>query len=253
MRKISAKNLVIFLGLIIASCSAKNDPQTKIRIVDLQGKSHPVATRIPDLNTQVLASQGRLKEEQAVIKNSTTEPNSQFSNPSDNSAFLNQNLAASQPNPSQVPAVPVVNNQFPTNQPQPTQFQPTQSSNVMISGGSAQKEQTVEYDLSKPDEAEMKSGKKVKFKVGQKIAVSESEAGKTKGFFAQIGSFSTMNNADKTLASMKKFHKGQIEIVDGDKTIYRVLLGPFPNRAKANEMVKKIKTSGHEAILVRNK
>jgi hypothetical protein len=245
MRKISAKNLVIFLGLIIASCSAKNDPQTKIRIVDLQGKSHPVATRIPDLNTQVLASQGRLKEEQSVIKNSTTEPNSQFSNPSDNS---NQNLAASQSNPPQAPTFSVVNNQFPTNQPQPTQ-----SSNVMISGGSVQKEQTVEYDLSKPDEAEMKSGKKVKFKVGQKIAVSESEAGKTKGFFAQIGSFSTMNNADKTLASMKKFHKGQIEIVDGDKTIYRVLLGPFPNRAKANEMVKKIKTSGHEAILVRNK
>jgi cell division protein FtsN len=248
MRKISAKNLVIFLGLIIASCSAKNDPQTKIRIVDLQGKSHPVATRIPDLNTQVLASQGRLQEEQTVIKNSTTEPNSQLPNPSDNSSFSSQNLAAPQSNPSQALAVPVVNNQVPTNQ-----SQTAQSSNVMIGGGSAQKEQTVEYDLSKPDEAEMEPSKKVKFKVGQKAVVSESVAGKTKGFFAQVGSFSTMNNADKTLASMKKFHKGQIEIVDGDKTIYRVLLGPFPNRAKANEMVKKIKTSGHEAILMRNK
>ena len=248
MRKISAKNLVIFLGLIIASCSAKNDPQTKIRIVDLQGKSHPVATRIPDLNTQVLASQGRLQEEQTVIKNSTTDPNSQLPNPSDNSAFSSQNLTAPQSNPSQAPIIPVVNNQVPTN---PSQT--VQSPNVMISGGSAQKEQTIEYDLSKPDEAEMAPSKKVKFKVGQKAVVSESAAGKTKGFFAQVGSFSTMNSADKTLAAMKKFHKGQIEIVDGDKTIYRVLLGPFPNRTKANEVVKKIKTSGHEAILVRNK
>ncbi|MES2961631.1 MAG: SPOR domain-containing protein [Pseudomonadota bacterium] len=241
MRKISAKNFVVFLGLIIASCSAKNDPQTKIRIVDLQGKSHPVATRIPDLNTQVLASQGRLQEEQTVIKNSTTDPKSQLPNPSDNSAFSSQNLSSPQSNPSQVP---VATNQAPT--------QTAQSSNVMIGGGSAQKEQTVEYDLSKPDEAEV-APKKVKFKVGQKAAVSESVAGKTKGFFAQVGSFSTMNSANQTLASMKKFHKGQIEIVDGDKTIYRVLLGPFPNRVKANAMVKKIKTSGHEAILVRNK
>jgi len=248
MIKISAKNFVIFLGLIIASCSAKNDPQTKIRIVDLQGKSHPVATRIPDLNTQVLASQGRLQEEQTVIKNSTTDPKSQLPNPSDNSAFSSQNLAAPQSNPSQAPTVPVVTNQAPTN---PTQT--VQSPNVMIGGGSAQKEQTIEYDLSKPDGAEVATSKKVKFKVGQQAIVSESIAGKTKGFFAQVGSFSTMNSADKTLASMKQFHKGQIEIVDGDKTIYRVLLGPFPNRAKANEMVKKIKTSGHEAILVRNK
>jgi len=244
MRKISVKNLVIFLGLIIASCSAKNDPQTKIRIVDLQGKSHPVATRIPDLNTQVLASQGRLQQEQTVIKNSTTEPNSQLPNPSDSSAFSSQNLANPQSNPSQAQTFPTLNNQSPTNQ-----SQAAQPSNVMIGGGSAQKEQTVVYDLSKPDEAEMASSKKVKFRVGQKAAASESEA----GFFAQVGSFSTMNNADKTLASMKKFYKGQIAIVDGDKTIYRVLLGPFPNRAKANEMVKKIKTSGHEAILVRNK
>ena len=243
MRKISAKNLVIFLGLIIASCSAKNDPQTKIRIVDLQGKSHPVATRIPDLNTQVLASQGRLQEEQTVIKNSTTETNSQPPNPSNNSAFSSQNLAVLRSNPSQASAIPVINNKSQT----------AQSSNVMIGGSSMQKEQTVEYDLSKPDEAEMASSKKVKFKVGQKAVVSESVAGKIKGFFAQVGSFSTMNSADKTLASMKKFHKGQIEIVDGDKTIYRVLLGPFPNLAKANEMIKKIKTSGHEAILVRNK
>jgi cell division protein FtsN len=243
MRKISAKNLVIFLGLIIASCSAKNDPQTKIRIVDLQGKSHPVATRIPDLNTQVLASQGRLQEEQTVIKNSTTDSKSQLPNPSDNSAFSSQNLTAPQSNPSQAPAVPVINNQ--------AQINP--SPNVMIGGGSAQKEQTVEYDLSKPDEAEVATSKKVKFKIGQKAVVSESVTEKAKGFFAQVGSFSTMNSADKTLASMKKFYKGQIEIVDGDKTIYRVLLGPFPNRAKANEMVKKIKTSGHEAILVRNK
>ena len=244
MRKISVKNLVIFLGLIIASCSAKNDPQTKIRIVDLQGKSHPVATRIPDLNAQVLASQGRLQQEQTVIKNSTTEPNSQLPNPSDSSAFSAQNPVVPQSNPSQAPTFQIVNNQAPTNQ-----SQAAQSSNVMIGGGSAQKEQTVEYDLSKPDEAEMAPSKKVKSRTGPKAEASETVA----GFFAQVGSFSTMNNADKTLASMKKFHKGQIEIVDGDKTIYRVLLGPFPNRAKANEMVKKIKTSGHEAILVRNK
>jgi cell division protein FtsN len=52
---------------------------------------------------------------------------------------------------------------------------------------------------------------------------------------------------------MRKFHRGKIEIIEGDKAIHRVLLGPFPNRKKAKEMVKKIASSGHEAILVRSK
>ena len=52
---------------------------------------------------------------------------------------------------------------------------------------------------------------------------------------------------------MQKFHSGKIETVAGNKTIYRVWLGPFDNRDDANNMVKNIATSGHEAILVKGK
>ena len=44
-----------------------------------------------------------------------------------------------------------------------------------------------------------------------------------KGLFVQVGSFSNSENAAKTLAKMNKFHKGHVETVTGDKTIYRVL------------------------------
>jgi cell division protein FtsN len=69
----------------------------------------------------------------------------------------------------------------------------------------------------------------------------------------QVGSFSNLSRAQEKLQEMQKFHKGKIETVDGEKTFYRALLGPFANKAKATQLMKKIKASGREAVLLRNK
>lgn len=242
MKKIFGKNFVIFLSLIFVSCSAKNEQQTKIRIVDLQGKSHPVSTKIPDLNVQALVSQGRLQDEQ-----------SSFYNP----AFESQQNVA----PRNHPAALAETEQL----PQPIQAikqAPQPSANITVNAGVVQGEQAVEYDLSESEAVEKPSAKKkLKPRVAKKSVdiVDKSTASKavaaapkTGKFFVQVGSFSSVDNANKTLGLMKKFYRGEVETVDGDKVIHRVLLGPFANKAQASAMVKKITTSGHPAILVKN-
>lgn len=245
MKRIFGKNFVIFLSLILVSCSAKNEQQTKIRIVDLQGKSHPVSTKIPDLNVQALASQGRLQDEQGSFNSSAVESQ--------------QNMA-----PRNTPAALAETEQL----PQPIQAikqdpqQPSKSSNIAVNAGLAQGEQAVEYDLAESEEVEKPAAKKkLKSRAAKKPVEIVEESGaakevaatpKTGKFFVQVGSFSSSDNANKTLNLMKKFYRGEVETVDGDKVIYRVLLGPFANKGQASAMVKKITASGHPAILVKN-
>lgn len=243
MKKFFGKNLVIFLSLIFVSCSAKNEQQTKIRIVDLQGKSHPVSTKIPDLNVQALVSQGRLQDEQSSFHNPALESQ--------------QNVL-----PKNMPSALAETEQM----PQPIQAikqAPQRPTATVVNAGSVQAaEQAVEYDLSESEAVEKPATKKKSKSRGAKKVVEivdESAAKqevvaapKTGKFFVQVGSFSSMENANKTLSSMKKFHHGEVETVEGDKVIYRVLLGPFANRAQASTMVKKITASGHPAILVKN-
>lgn len=234
MKKTFGKNLVIFLTLFFVSCASK-DEQTKIRIVDLQGKSHPVVTRIPELNAQAMASQG-------VPQNSNRQVNNQTY--SDISSQTLQQTMQTQPSPSARQNMTLV------------QPETDASQNPMVVAGVAKPEeqQVVEYDLSKSEVAEKpeKSKKVAAKKSSPKEKALAATSGKKK-FFVQVGSFTNQGNADNALDEMKKFHSGKVEVIEGDKTVYRVLVGPFPNKAKANEMVKKINNSGHDAILVRSK
>jgi cell division protein FtsN len=50
---------------------------------------------------------------------------------------------------------------------------------------------------------------------------------------------------------MQKFHHGIIETTAGDRTLYRVLLGPVKDKKAATNLVRKIKEAGHEAIIVK--
>jgi cell division protein FtsN len=234
MKKILGKNLIVFLSLVFFSCSAQDGQQPKIRIVDLQGKSHPVVTRFPDLNAQALASQGKLQGE--FQNKLPEEQNSSKNSPSRVAVVAQQNLA---PNPVSDPVAPtIVQNAA----------QPSEQSGVVVDAG-VSKEKTVEYDLAESEASE----KPAKAEPISKQIVEKTSSANAKKFFVQVGSFSNGENASKTLASMRKFHQGKIEIIEGDKAIHRVLLGPFSNRKKSKEMVKKIASSGHEAILVRSK
>lgn len=74
-----------------------------------------------------------------------------------------------------------------------------------------------------------------------------------KKYYVQIGSFSNERAAEDSLSKMNRFSSGKIESVEKDeKTIYRALLGPFKDKNGASAMVKKIKNSGNEAIIVRS-
>jgi len=72
-----------------------------------------------------------------------------------------------------------------------------------------------------------------------------------KKIFVQVGSFVNQAAADSLLQKMEKFHAGKVEVVEGDKVIYRVLLGPFTDKASATKMVKRVAAAGHDAILTK--
>lgn len=147
---------------------------------------------------------------------------------------------------------------------------PAKLGDSVTSAGIAEKDQEIEYDLAAADKLEKKSPKKMRLKVG-KQAMQEDELGKEsgvevsveevaaitkkqKGIFVQTGSFASEENAKHDLAKVQKFSKGRIEEVKlGNKTIYKVVLGPFSNDAKAKDVLRKIKSSGHDAIIVKNK
>lgn len=238
MKQFFGKNFIIFLSLIFVSCSPKNDQPPKLRIVDLDGKSHSVVTKVPELNKQAMMSQGVYNQQSSAFQNNPT------------STSQEQNIAASAPDYGTVSSEIVQQ----TLQPKP-QIQPTPEQEQMVAAGK-QSEEAIEYDLSKPEE-DAKPEVKVAEpkKPAKKISISKvSSKTSNKGLFVQVGSFASISNANNTLEKMSAFHKGKVvETTAGDKTIYRVLLGPFTSKPKALALVKKITDSGHEAVLMRNK
>lgn len=228
MMKISGKKVfgqisVIFLSLFFVSCAAKEE-QAKLRIVDLQGKSHPLNTRVPEGNLAAMSNQNRMAGQSMQPQEAPQTQVTQESNP--DYGLTIQNTFQPQPKP--------VDNSLKAAQVAPA------------------KEETIEYDLS---EEEVKVEKPVAKKEAKKSAAKKSVAakGKQKGLFVQVGSFSSIASAKQTLSGMEKFHKGHVETVKGKKTIYRVLLGPFSSKQDANALVAEIKEAGHEAVLMRNK
>lgn len=219
-------NLFILFGLILTSCSQpfwQKDGQPKIRIVDLQGKSHPVVTRAPELNTQALTSQSKM----SPAENRPAQQGEVKYQPQPIKNYQDQNIANAQ-----------ATSAFPAGQP----------TEEILEASTKEPVQSVEFDLTESKKGE----KKYVHKIGE-AGSNKKEISSGKKFFAQVGSFSNLSSADATLKKMKKFHSGKIETVEGDKTIYRVLLGPFSDRNKAKEMVKKITDSGSDAILTKGK
>ena len=233
MKRFFAKSLAIFFSLIVVACSSKSDQQPRIRIVDLDGKSHPIATKIPEMNKQAMASQGVFKEQTETFQNNLP--------PQQDVA---QNPVATAPDYGVAAPDEAQKNLSPKN----AAMQSNSQQEVAVNAGK-QPEEAIEYDLSKPEEDAKPEPKLKETKPVKKSAAAKTE----KGLFVQVGSFASASNAKNTLAKMQKFHKGKIETVEGEKTMYRVLLGPFTSKAKAQAMVKKITESGHEAVLMRNK
>ena len=260
--KAAQKFLFVFSLIFFTACAAKND-QPQVRIVDLQGRAKSVKTRYPELNAQALASQGfsteprDINQPAAEVGYRSPAANAPTKTPAPKNDF--GSVSAQNIQQTLQPSMPM--------DAARQEAAATAASPIATQAGSP-KDEAIEYDLaeakgdaapqnSEPAVAPQKSEKKYVVKKPAKKAVKEvaskPEAKGGKKFYAQVGSFSNQASADSVLANMKKFHAGKIEVAEGEKTMYRVWLGPFSNRVQANNLIQKIKDSGGEAVLVRGK
>lgn len=271
MNKISlqdfCKTFFIFLSLFVTSCFRNSDSSSSFRIVGLNGESRQVQTRLPELNARILESQGHQVRQQDIAPAQTqSQPQQQATlqnqyTTSKNADFGTDNAPKDTLQADQgKPVYNLVNKDVANSSDKIS----NQKSEALTSAGvAADKDQEIQYDLSdseKSDEQDKKSGKKMKLKSGKSAPIKEAAAEasssteKKKGIFVQTGSFSTEENAKQDLTRVQKFHKGEIiEANFGEKKVYRVLLGPISNDKKAKNLVRKIKGSGHDAIVVKNK
>ncbi|GDX36603.1 hypothetical protein LBMAG18_11140 [Alphaproteobacteria bacterium] len=238
--------IVTFLGLF--SCSSDQE-KIRVRIVDLKGNAKPILTKTPEFNARVLegvdvANIGKTnkatQEQQATTIVPETRPN-----------YPNQQIA-------QTIDAPVLNSPNKNNQ---DSLKSKEKANMVFSER-PQGKTVEEYDLasskddlddsskvnknSDPQLKESKQHKKNQQQSKKNPSISE------KKYFVQTGSYSSQEVADQELKDMKKFARGKIEKVEmSDRITYRVLLGPYTNKAQARKMVNKIVGNGHEAILVK--
>ncbi len=250
------KNFAILLSLFATSCLKAESEAPVIRIVNLQGQSRDVRTRVPELNARILESQGRIPLQESSSQFQQRDLSQNQSATSQERASVDQSTAQTikdtlQAEPGQKPS----NFNLVKNEPG------NESADSMTSVGAVgDNDQEIEYDVSDSAQSKKAKGGKMKLKVleqpplkksGKEIVVSKS---KQKGIFVQVGSFSNEESAKQVLGATQKFYKGRIEEGEaGDKTIYRVLLGPFASSAKAKVVMSKVKNSGRDAILVKNK
>jgi len=257
--RISFLIVICFLG----ACK-NNSEQPKIRIVDLRGKPHPVKMRTPELNMQALAAQGNLTEEKIklqqqkeVIQSEAIASNKYANNIGASSEAIRNTL------------------QTPTD-PQRNSLQADDStfeeSDIITANEANTEKNVVEYSLNNGNKktktpsttnstaAKANEDKEVKLdsttKTNSKINKKQNK--KQQEFFVQTGSFSTMQHAKNSLEIAEQFSTKSTaakieEAQSGEKTVYRVLIGPFANKQKAAAMVAKIKKSGHQAIITKNK
>lgn len=244
--RISAKFLSLILPLFFVACAPQNE-EAQIRIVDLQGNAKPVKTRMPELNAKALQQQGfdtRARDINTPAQDVGYRniPN-QIEKKDDFATVSVQNVKQ------------VLQPQAPKVAEQPAVVE-THSSNVAVGAGN--NAEAVEYDLSEAKKDEnpapvtiQEPTKKSAEKPAKKTPVEKVSTKGGKKFFAQVGSFSSEASANAALAKMKSFHAGKVTVLEGEKVMYRVWLGPIAERTKANSLVKKIKDSGNDAVLVR--
>ncbi len=232
---------IFFFVALFGLAGCGNSPkQAKLRIVDLQGNPRNVQMRTPELNIQALASQGNLSEEkiQAQPRKVDAAPEQQVAN----NKYANKDFGAS--------STDAIKNtlQMPTNpQPTPPAAAPeVNEADILIAGnGAKNKDRTIEYTLNKKNIMPATTA-------DNQGAVAK----KQKGIFVQTGSFTVLQHANNSLTKIENLAGKSSTVVveeaqNNDKTVYRVLIGPFSSKPKANAMIAKLAKSGQQAIIVK--
>ena len=245
--------IVIFFGLF--SCSSDQE-KTRVRIVDLKGNAKPVLTKIPEFNARVLEGVDTTNNIKSNNK-ATEEQQATTIVPEARPSYSNQNYSNQQI--AQTAEAPVLSSYNKNNQ---DSLKSKEKTNMVFAG--RQQDKTIaEYDLANSkddldDGQETNKNKDLQLKDDKQDKKNQQQnkknlASSGKKYFVQTGSYSSQEVADQELKDMKKFARGKVEKVEmSDRITYRVLLGPYTNKAQARKMVNKIVNAGHEAILVKN-
>ncbi len=254
MIRVFFKIAVIFFSLSFVSCSQKEE-QLRIRIVDLQGKPGRVITKVPNLNVQALAEQGKLSSPQPIIPQEKSQsPQKNIATKQDFGAVSSQIIQDT----LQAEQSPEFRQKVSDNSAVKMNSNEIQEIQYDLSEGGLKDPRKLENAKSKPSSSKkyvMKKneGKKITQTAAKKDQSSKVYSQKKRGLYVQVGSFSNSSNAKRRMKKIEHFDVGRIEQVRRGKTIYRVLLGPFASKKQADSMLRKVKKSGYAAVLVRNR
>lgn len=265
---------MVFVSFLSVSCSKNKGDDQPFRIVGLNGESRQVQTRMPELNARILESQSHQTSSSSPMMEQAPQ---QMMEQAPQQMAMQQPQTVAAPN-SETVAEDALKATMQADQGKPVynltsneavdakKTENTPQDEMVSVGAVNDKEQEIEYDLSEDAKSDKQSAKKEKHKVEKasvakedgevKVAITKEKKGSGKGgkIFVQTGSFSTVDNAKHEFSKMQKFHKGKIEEAEYEgKTVYRVLLGPLSNDKRAKGLVRKIKASGHDAIVVKHK
>lgn len=84
-------------------------------------------------------------------------------------------------------------------------------------------------------------------------SAAASAAAGTHVFFVQAGAFTQASDAEQQRAklAMQGLNAKVYERASGDRSVYRVRIGPFDDRAAADALLDQVKAAGMEAVMVR--
>lgn len=268
MKNLITQIFIIFVLFFLSACQNKKNEPVKLRVVSLQGKAKPVDIKTPDLNIKALREQGRSHSyssshyvETPPQENRATRQKENYSNEFYDHKYNKNSFDNIDAQKQEVVYRSDFNEQnnektdvkyiLDTNSKQgknPIIIQ--ESSNVKTIA--ANDNQTVEIDLSNNAVVEKTAPTVVKKAKIKKKAKKIAKKRNKKGYFVQVGAFSNKRNANRSLAYMKKFHKGLVKNVKTKSAVkYKVILGPFPKRSSAQIIYNNIKKSGHDALIIR--
>lgn len=242
--------------LSIFSCSSSQE-KPKVRIVDLKGNAKPVLTKVPEFNARVLEGIDNVSNP-ALLNKASEEQQSTTILPETRKVNLKTDYVNQQI--SDTAKAPVLNSYNANSSSDPLK---SKEKTNMVFAGRQQEKSVAEYDLANSkddvDDAQDLTTSNNSQQKNKKLDKKEQEQNKKvseisgKKYFVQTGSYTAKEVADQELKEMKKFARGKVEKVEmTDRITYRVLLGPYTNKAQARKMVNKIVNSGHDAILVKD-
>ena len=85
----------------------------------------------------------------------------------------------------------------------------------------------------------------------ERAAQSTEEPPGDAGYILQVAGFGTADKASQLVADLRrKYKSAHAQAPAGDDTIYRVLIGPYPTRAEADQVAGELAAQGMKGVMI---